>query len=99
MKHPQGFPALSRRCPIVSRDPADFPEPSPGLWEPTYSCSAQGTRDPLLSQASRATHATVGLVSSAEAFSQADAASVILAPALLPIISIGSSRRRSPTPS
>lgn len=30
------------------------------------------TRDPLLAQARRATHATVGLVSAAEAFAQAD---------------------------
>jgi len=72
--------------------------PSPGLWQPTHSRGAQVTRDPLLTQAGRATHAAVGLVSAAEAFSQADAASVILAPALLPIISIGSSAQRSPTP-
>jgi hypothetical protein len=34
--------------------------------------AVQGMRDPLLAQARHATHAPVGLVSSAKAFSQAD---------------------------
>lgn len=67
---------VSQHCREDARLSAEIQQilssPSPGLWQPTYSCSAQGTRNPLLSQASRATHATVGLVSAAEAFSQAD---------------------------